>query len=89
MEIRVSREPADRIGDDIVDPLLTDNAVGFERGRFELNEQVSAITHEFVGPLNNLQETGSLVQLADSRQVVRGKVTYFNQNQAQVCFRPA
>jgi hypothetical protein len=80
MEIRVSRYPHDRIGDDIVDSLLTTNDVGFERGLFELNEQVSTIEHEFTGPLAPYISTGEIVEISDGKRVVRGKVTYFNQN---------
>ena len=79
MEIRVSRAPGDRIGDDIVDPLLTNNAVALERGRHELNEQVSTIEHEFTGPLTDFINTGSIVEVSDGKRTFRGKVTYFNQ----------
>jgi hypothetical protein len=79
MQIRVSRGAGDRIGDDIVDPLLTDNSVGLARGTHELNEQISVIEHEFTGPLADYINTGSIVEVSDGKRTFRGKVTYFNQ----------
>jgi uncharacterized protein (DUF1015 family) len=59
--------------------MLTSNAVGYARGTYELNEQVSVVEHEFGGPLGPFQDTGKIVQVSDGKRVFNGKVTYFNQ----------
>lgn len=79
MEIRVSRFPHDRIADDIVDPLLTDQGIGLSRGTYELNEQITTATHEFSGPLSDYKDTGTINEVSDGKRVFRGKLTYFNQ----------
>lgn len=78
MEILVIRPPGDLPGDDIIDPLLSTEAVGVSRGRAELDSRATA--KEIVGLQvmyrSNLK-TGQLVEIHDALQGIswKGKIT--------------
>jgi hypothetical protein len=73
------RAPADRQGPDIVDSLLTDNAVGRARGTAEINESQSVKIVDANCPLLSFIDTGTFCQVADVKEIYRGKVVFFSQ----------
>ena len=76
MAVLVQRSPANRQGPDIADPLLVSDLVKIERGRNEIDAACShreAVTA--TGPYREFISPGSLVEVADSEQLVwRGMV---------------
>lgn len=79
MQIRVIRGAGDRQGPSIVDSLLTDNSVGRERGITEINDSVSKKIQDGNCPLLPFIDTGTIAQIAEDREVNRGKVVFFSQ----------
>lgn len=79
MQVEVYRGDGDKQGEDIVDSLLTDKAVGIERGKGEINSYVSKIIVNGNCPLQPSHDTGALVQVSTKREVYRGKLTFFSQ----------
>jgi hypothetical protein len=79
MQMSVTRAPGDRQGPDIVDELLTDQAVGRSRGQTEINDSVSKKIQDANCPLLSFIDTGTLAQVADDKEIYRGKITFFAQ----------
>ncbi len=76
ISILVERSPADRTGEDIVDPLLTSEAAALERGRNEIDAQYSDRNMVTVtGPHRCWIQPGLLVQYHGLRASWRGMVT--------------
>ncbi|MGD9948920.1 MAG: hypothetical protein AB7U29_10630 [Desulfobulbus sp.] len=76
ISIIVERAPADRTGDDIVDPLLTTEAAALERGRNEIDAQCSDRTIVSVsGPHRRWIQPGSLVEYHGRRSTWSGIIT--------------
>lgn len=76
ISVIAERQPADKQGPDISDPLITSSVVAVERGRNEIDKNSS--NRELVtaaGPLKGFIRPGRLVEVADSEQAVwRGMV---------------
>ena len=69
ISIIVERGDADKQGDDIVDPLITSEAVAVDRGRNELDMNCSdRILVSSVGPYKEFFETGKIIEVSDSEQ---------------------
>lgn len=79
MQIQVERGDGNRHGSDIIDPLLTDNAVGTARGTQAINASIGKRVVDANCPLSEYTATGVLAQVASSKEVYRGKVTFFAQ----------
>nr|WP_321465172.1 hypothetical protein [uncultured Desulfobulbus sp.] len=76
ISILVERLPADRTGDDIVDPLLTSETAALERGRNEIDGQCSDRTLVTVtGPHRRWIQPGRLVRYHGIRSSWIGLVT--------------
>lgn len=74
--IIVERSPADRTGDDIVEPLLTSEAAALERGRNEIDASATDRTVVTVtGPHRRWVQAGSLVEYHGRRSTWKGMVT--------------
>ena len=76
ISIVVERAPADRVGEDIVDPLLTSEPAALERGRNEIDGQCSErVIVSINGPHRRWIQPGKLVEYHGQRSTWRGQVT--------------
>jgi len=76
ISIIVERAPADRTGDDLVDPLLTSEPAARERGRNEIDAQsTDRVIQTASGPHRRWVQPGSLVEYHGRRGTWRGKLT--------------
>lgn len=74
----VQRSPANRPGDDIIEPLLTDNIAKRERGRAEINrEEDDRIIITGDGPKSIFLQPGLLAEVQIQGRNQRGSVTMF------------
>ena len=76
ISIIVQRSPADRTGDDIVDPLLASDSAALERGRNAIdatcsNRSVATAT----GPHRHWVQPGSLIEYHGTNGTWRGLLT--------------
>lgn len=75
ISIIVERSPADRTGEDIVDPLLTSETAALERGRNEIDANSTDRNMVTVtGPHRRWVPPGSLVEYHGRRATWRGKI---------------
>lgn len=75
----VQRKPANRPGDDITEPLLSDNIAKRERGRAEINrneDDRKIITGS--GPKGQFLLPGKLAEINIRGRFIRGSVTMFS-----------
>lgn len=74
--ITVQREPADKQGPDITDPLLTAENAALERGRNEIDHNSTArIIESITGPYRRFVAPGSLAKFHGRRGYWKGMVT--------------
>lgn len=80
ISVIVERQPADRQGPDISEPLITSEAVAVERGRNEIDASCSS--REIVtgsGPLRGYLQPGKLIEIMDMESGPwRGRITAFS-----------
>lgn len=76
MKIEVTRAPADRQGQDIVDALLTTEQAGIERGRQEIDRHsTNRMIERGTCPQLPHMATGILVNVTTARGSYRGQLT--------------
>lgn len=78
MKITVSRLPADKQGNDVVDVLLVSDAVGRARGQREVDDSASKVVEQGNAILKAYMETGEPAEITlMGEEPLRGKVTGF------------
>ena len=78
MKIIVQRGIGDKPGIDIVDPLLTTEPIGKERGRQVIDSSESKVLEQGNCPLLPYMEPGKVSQVALTDSTFRGKVMSYS-----------
>lgn len=78
LDVIIEREPGDKDGEDIVDPLISTVAIALIRGRNELDQRATPkVPVRYTTVYRKGLLLGSLVEIADSLygRIVFGKIT--------------